>query len=49
MVSGGFSSGPTLWMDVGGCWNGVEYLELGQTVAIAEMATPETGGRGRLG
>jgi hypothetical protein len=38
-----------LWMDVGGRWNGVEYLESGQTVAITEMAMPETGGRGRQG
>jgi len=36
-------------MDVGGRWNGVEHLELEQTVTIAEMAMPETGGRGRLG
>ncbi len=49
MVSGGLSFGSTLWIDVGGCWNGVEYLELGQTVAIAEMAMPETGVRGRQG
>ena len=49
MVSEGLRFASTLWMDVGGCCNGVEYLELGQTVAIAEMATPETGGRGRRG
>ena len=46
MVSGGLSFGSTLWMDVERRWNGVEYLELGRTVAIAEMAIPETGGRG---
>ena len=49
MVSGGFSFASTLSMDVGGRWNWVEYLELGQTVAIAEMVMPETGGRGCQG
>jgi len=39
----------TVGMDVGGRWNGVEYSASGQTVAIAEMAMPEIGGRRRLG
>ena len=42
MVSGGLSSRSTIWMDVGGRRNGVEFLELGQAVAITEMAMPET-------
>mgnify|MGYP000285900511 FL=1 len=49
MVSEGLSFASTLWMDVGGRWNRVEYLESGQTVAITEMAMPETGGRGCQG
>jgi hypothetical protein len=49
MVSGELSFGSTLWIDVEGGWNGVEYLKSGRTVAIAEMAMPETGGRGRRG
>ena len=46
MVSGGLSFASTLGMDVGGRWNGVEYLESGQTAAITEMAMPETAAEG---